>query len=66
MIHAVIDEALMSKELFDLLRVGVSDALSIATYDEPATEEPTVKYSDEVRRRFDEANAPHIKEQPDA
>lgn len=70
-VQAVIDEAAMSKELFDRLRTGVSTGLSVSTYGEPevqifeppiTSEHPNLKYSDEVKRRFDAANAPHKKE----
>lgn len=52
-IHAVVDEKIMSKELFDLLRTGISDALSIETIDNPSVPtQPEVKYSDTVRDYF--------------
>jgi len=75
MIHAVIDDSLLSKDLFDGLRTRMSSGVSFGPFTQPAvqvfdppiaSEHPNLKYSDEVRRRFDEANAPHIKEQPDA
>lgn len=63
-IHAVVDEKLMSKELFDLLRTGIGDALSIETLSTPEEPKIEVSYTEEVRRRFDAANAPHKEEKP--